>query len=521
MNDVSTIKPGTRIKNRYEILCLIGQGGFGATYKAIDNLINRFVAIKVSKMNLSHEAHVLKELKNVPHISHIYDYFVENHTYFIVMRLITGTSLTSYQKECGGTIPSSILKQMLPSVLITLDQMHQIGIIHRDISPGNFLLTDENTLYLIDFGAATSINQKSLVNNLIFKHKGFDSPEQKDINSQGPWTDIYSLCCTIYYLLVGEGVPLPADRMNYDPVPSMLMKVSLTNKMQNAIIRGLSTDITKRYQCIHDFSMDFFGNEKESDFGSKSYKVHYHARTDIGTRPINQDNFMVDTLFSYAGEDCEIKGYIDCDNEDLHVVALADGVASQNHGELASKAAIQAVSHFIDAFRYSKDLPQQLIEDFLDQLNEKIITLGNKIGTTASTVTIFLWKNNKYCIANIGDSPAYQLSDRKLSCLTVAHTLVNDKISAGKAVSAKDLHVITRYLGKHNIAGSEMASIKTGTISKGDIFLLCSDGVSNEISDLEKRRIMKKDGDKAIQSLFKHVGKQANMDNCTAIILKF
>lgn len=521
MENELNLKKGTRLKNRYEIISLIGEGGFGATYKAIDNLINRFVAIKVSKSNLSHEAHILKELKNVPHISHIYDYFVENQKHFIVMRLITGTSLSKYQKDNGGTLPSALIKQILPSALITLDQMHKCGIIHRDISPGNFILTEDNTLYLIDFGTATSLKHSSLVNHLMFRHKGFDTPENNDLNSQGPWTDVYSLCSTVYYLLTGEGVPLAEDRLKYDPVPGVLMKASLSNKMQNAMIRGLSTDINKRYKSIHDFSNDFFGKDTNNDLGNDSYSVHYHARTDIGDRPVNQDNFMVDTLFSYAGEDCEIKGYIDCHKDDLHVVALADGVASSNHGELASKAAIQAVSHFIDAFKYSDGLPQNLLEEFLTQLNEKIITLGKKVGKTASTITIFLWKNNEYCITNIGDSPVYMLSGKQLTCLSAAHTIAKEKIAKGEIVSAKDLHSITRYLGKENTAGSDMASMKTGTISKGDIFLICSDGIANATTDLEKQKYMKKDGYKAIQAFFKHAHKHPNMDNSTAIILKF
>lgn len=521
MEKALELKKGTQLKNRYEILHLLGEGGFGATYKAVDNLTNRFVAIKVSEHSLSQEAHILKELKNVPHISHIYDYFVEDQKHYLVMRLITGTSLSEYQKEKGGTIPSNELKQMLPSALITLDQMHKCGVVHRDISPGNFIVTDENTLYLIDFGTATSLKHSSLVNHLIFKHKGFDTPELKDLNSQGPWTDVYSLCSTIYYLLTGEGVPLAADRQNFDPVSSYLMRASLSNRMQNAILRGLSTDITKRYQSIHDFSNDFFGNEEDNELAKQSYSVHYHARTDIGTRPINQDNFMVDTLFSYAGEDCEIKGNIDCNSNELHVVAIADGVASLNHGELASKAAIQAVSHFIDSFKYSDELPQRLIEEFLTGLNEKILTLGTKVGKTASTITIFLWKNNTYCVANIGDSPVYKLSGKQLTCLSTAHTRAKERIAAGQTVSARDLHSITRFLGKQNVAGSDMASIKTGTINKGDIFLICSDGIDNVTTSAEKQKFLKKDGYKTIQAFFKRAHKHPNMDNSTAIVLKF
>ena len=143
------------------------------------------------------------------------------------------------------------------------------------------------------------------------------------------------------------------------------------------------------------------------------------------------------------------------------------------------------------------------------------------MGKTASTITIFLWKNNEFCIANIGDSPVYRLSDKQITCLTTIHTKAKEKISTGEFVSAKDLHSITRYLGKPNTAGSDMASIKNGTIKKGDIFLICSDGIANATTDLEKKKYMKRDGYKAITSLFKHAHKQLNMDNSTAIILKF
>lgn len=515
------LKRGTRLKNRYEIIGVLGQGGFACTYKAIDNLVNRYVAIKASENSLSHEAKILKALHNIPHISHLYDSFTENGMSFIVMRLVTGRSLTDYQKERGGTISVNVLKQLLPSVLITLDQMHDHGIIHRDISPGNFIIDEENTLYLIDFGAATAIKESGLKNIFNFNHKGLDAPEHLNSAAQGAWTDVFSLCATIVYLLTGEGIALPEDRRVFDPVPGMLTRCSLPTRMQNALIKGLSLDPTKRYQSIHDFANDFYGKDMQSSSLEQVYSVHYHARTDIGTRPVNQDNFMIDMLFAYAGEDCEIKGYIDCNADELHAVALADGVASSNHGELASKAAIQAVSHFIDYYRDNQDLPQTLLEDFLDQVNEKIIFLGTKLGKTASTLSIFLWKNNQYFAANIGDSPIYKLSGGTLSCLTTAHTVARMKMAKGEMVTPKDLHALTSYLGKENAAGSQLATIRTGTIEKGDIFLICSDGISEVLTDDEKKKYMKKDGDKTIRTIFKHAHKKPDVDNCTAIILKF
>jgi len=516
------IRRGTRLKNRYEILEQIGEGGFGNTYKAIDCLVNRFVAIKCSKHNLAHEANILKAVNNVPHISHIYDYFVVESYHFIVMRLVKGKSLSTVRDENGGKLSAGFLKEILPSVFITLDQIHDRGIIHRDISPGNFLLTEGNILYLIDFGAATSLKESNLKNHHVFMHIGLDAPEHSDTSKQGEWTDIYSLCAMIVHLLTGEGMPSADDRRKFDPIPSMLTGLSLSAKMQNALIRGLSLDQKFRYESVMAFANDFLGIERNTDTSFKEhYSVHYHARTDIGSRDINQDNFMVDKLFAYAGEDCEIKGNIDCDSDEYHVVAIADGVASAMHSELTSKAVIQAVSHFIDNYKYSDVIAEKLLEDLMDQINEKILILSEKIGKTASTVAILLWKNDDYCAVNIGDSPIYQLSGNKLTCLSAKHTVAREKIDKGQEVHKEDIHVLTRYLGKSGIVGSQMACIKTGKITKGDIFLICSDGVSISLSDVQKIRYMKKDGDKAIKKIYEKCEREPNMDNCTAIILKF
>lgn len=512
---------GTRLKNRYEIVNVLGKGGFGTTYKAIDHLVNRFVAVKCSEMSLAHEAKILKAMENVPNISHLYDYFVIDNKHFLVMKLISGKSLSEFRGECGGTISINILKELLPSALITLDQMHERGIIHRDISPGNFLLSEDNRLVLIDFGSATSTKERSLRSNTIFRHIGLEAPENDNLAEIGEWTDIYSLSVMIVFLLTGEGIPSPEDRMKYDPVPGLLTRLSLTGKMQNALIHGLSLDRNKRYQSVQLFADEFYGRKSQSEVKTKAYSVHYHARTDIGMRDINQDNFMVDKKFAYAGEDCEIKGYIDCEQDELHVVAVADGVASANHSELASKAAIQAVSHFIDNYRNEEGVHETLIEELLNQLNEKILSLGRKIGRTASTISLLFWKNDTFIAANIGDSPIYLLRNNHLEILSEEHTVARKKIKEGLNVLPEEFHALTEFLGKNMIAGSEMACIKTGTIKKGDIFLVCSDGIKGAVPELKIKRYLKKDGDKTIADLYKKAYMHDGMDNCTAIILKF
>ena len=516
-----TLEKGHRLHNRYEIRSVLGQGGFGTVYKAVDNLLNQIVAIKSSSKSLYKESRLLMALKDVPYISHIYDYFVEDGSDYIVMRYVKGVSLASYYREDSSRINVSFIKSVLPSISMSLYQMHKLGIVHRDISPGNLLLTEDGSLYLIDFGTATSTKHDSLKNMLHFSHKGLDAPERTNEMLLGPGTDIYSLCATIIFLLSGEGVPSYTDRLQYDPVPQFLPKLSLSGKQQNALMKGLSININNRYNDISDFVRDFKGDGSIFDNTNINYLVKYNAKTDIGKKFINQDNFMIDTYFTYAGEDCTIQGIFPSDSGHIHMVAVADGVTNSNHGELASKAAIQAVSHFIDSYKFRDELPDRLLEELLNQLNEKLISLGNKIGSTATTISILLWKNNTYYAANIGDSPIYLLRGSKLMRLSTPHTKAHEMLATNPNITMKDVHALTRYLGKKNSSGSQMASYSFGQLSFGDTFLLCTDGISNAVNDDILKKALKKEGEKTLAALWKCATKLENMDNCSAVVVKF
>ena len=132
-----------------------------------------------------------------------------------------------------------------------------------------------------------------------------------------------------------------------------------------------------------------------------------------------------------------------------------------------------------------------------------------------------IWKDKDYCIANVGDSPVYLLQKGRLKHLSREHTLVNEKLENNQPVNIRDLHILTRYMGKSKIAGSDMAFFSSGRIQEGDVFLICTDGVTNSLDTDSMPRYMKMDGDKAMRKIFKCCSRSEQMDNCTAIILKF
>lgn len=534
---------GIKLKNRYEIVKVLGQGAFGITYSAFDHLINARVVVKEfypqdavsrncavsreliysedvhlqerinrSRSNFIREAQIHKRLKDTPYIARYRDYFEENNTFYLVMNQINGTAVTRFHGSRKKFF------EACSSVLDALESIHAMGIIHRDISPGNLILAEDGNIYLIDFGAAAVLDSSDeLYSREVADHKGFNAPEYNDISKQGTWTDIYMLCSVIVYVLSGEAVQLPADRMQHDTVPQLLVGHGISGDVQNALMQGLQLDIESRIQTAGRLRERLYKNAAKDIFTPQ--KVEYAYFTSTNKRAINQDSFVVDLECAYQGEDCSGEGVIKCEKDHTYLIAVADGVGGSCHGELASRAVCQALTHFLENYAGSTSLIERLVERLLDQVNEKIVHLGTKIGKTATTVSILMWRNDRYYAINIGDSPIYHYSRAQLERLSVPHTKAHMNMLSDRGVKLSDTHTLVNYLGKDGIAGSDMISYREGKIRKGDIFMVCSDGVSDEVSDGHQKMLWGLWKLKAVNRI-KKIIKKAKGDNATAIVIR-
>ncbi|MCD7836357.1 MAG: protein phosphatase 2C domain-containing protein [Lachnospiraceae bacterium] len=513
---------GGILKNRYRIISVLGMGGFGITYRAEDRLLNCYVAVKGSSLGFKREAALLEAVRDVPYIARLRDYFEEAGTEYIVLNLIEGKTLLEYAKECGGTLPAAEALSLLRNTFDTLLKLHDIGYIHRDISPGNLMLSEDNRVYLIDFGAAASFGENNKSDDKpIFRHKGLEAPEHSQPDLQGPWTDIFSLCATIVYLITGEGIAEARDRQLFDRLPRLLTRSALSSRQQNALIKGLNPDISRRFADAGQIYEELYGEELTAGETAEEWRVFYHARTYIGSRQLNQDNFAVDSLFYYKGEDCEQSGVLSCRPKEIHVAVVCDGVGGSNHGELAAKAAVQAVIHFAEAHPEGDALPDRLLEELLDQINEKILQLGEKIGRTATTLSLLMWRGDRCYAVNIGDSPIYFLRGGRLKRISTPHTRAELNIMQQKPLQLRDCNTLMKYLGKSGVTGSQMADFYYGRLMKGDTLLICSDGVSKKLEESRLKRYLAKKEGKSIPAIFKAIEKSEHNDNCTAIVLKF
>lgn len=544
---------GTILQDRYEVISVLGTGGFGITYRAVDQLLNCYVAVKeffpqrwasrdthVSpavtyacegegqriveecRRNFRHEARILKAVRDVPYIARRRDYFEENKTEYIVLNLIQGETLSAYTKKRGGTLPATEVLSLLSYTFDTLKYLHGTGIIHRDICPGNLMLSEDGVLYLIDFGSATAYDGKDeFTSSQVFEHKGFEAPESSRLDKQGPWTDIFSLCAMMVYLITGEGIAEARSGRYMEELPQLLMGTALSARQQNALLHGMNPEISYRFQDVEQFHRELYGEDLTGKDLPEKWEVFYHAGTCIGSRKINQDNFMVDTVCYYKGEDCKQMGTLTCRPEEIHVAAVCDGVGGSNYGELASKAAVQAVIHFVEQQPRKDVLPDRLLEDLLDQVNEKILLLCEKIGQTATTISLFLWQGNRYYAVNIGDSPIFRLRKGKLKRISTPQTRADLNIMTQRPVQKEDYNTLMEFLGKKGVSGSQMAAFRYGKLQKGDTFLVCSDGVSKQIGESRLKHFLSKKGEKTIPAMFKTIARSVENDNYTAIVLKF
>lgn len=288
------LRKGTRLIGRYTIEGVLGQGGFGITYLGIDELHEKKVAIKeffpqgIVTRNIEYQDTVtvtfvgkkdnyekgkerfLKEARTMAKFSKdegivkALDFFEINNTAYIVMEYLEGVTLKQYLAE-NKRIDAEDLVELLVPLIESLDEIHSQGLIHRDISPDNIMVLPDGRIKLMDFGAArdyTEFGEKSL--SIVLK-PGYAPPEQYQTHGvQGPWTDIYALCATMYKCITGENPPDAIERVMDDHLKKISeFGIAIPPQEEAAIIKGMSVSAKDRYQDIKDFCEDLYGGYEE------------------------------------------------------------------------------------------------------------------------------------------------------------------------------------------------------------------------------------------------------------------
>lgn len=328
--------PETILNNKYVVGNPVGSGGFGITYVGLDVSLQLKVAVKeffpkefvernnsisasvnciqtgirekdianeiifkTEKDKVINEARTLAKFSKESSIVSVRDYFEANNTAYIVMEYIEGDTLEYYILH-NGTISADKAFDMLLPIMNVLAKLHNQNIIHRDVSPDNIMF-DGSNLKLLDFGAAREVlNNSSKSVSVMVKH-GFAPEEQYRKKGRiGAWTDIYSLCATIYFCITGQIPENALDRKEADELkyPSSLGAV-INKQQERALMYGLNVSSKDRCESIEELINVWNGAEIQkntTDMETERYQetvdIYSFSKNTVDARRINRDTII-------------------------------------------------------------------------------------------------------------------------------------------------------------------------------------------------------------------------------------
>ena len=278
----------TILEGRYLIGKVLGEGGFGITYIGLDLRLEERVAIKEfyptgsvtryakhseaveatsaegeillerEREKFLNEARTMSRFSGESSIVHVKDFFYANSTAYIVMEFIDGETMQQRLKEKGPENDFNKLLDMLRPVIKDLDDVHRAGFIHRDISPSNLMVDKSGSVKLLDFGTAREVNEDGEKSLSIVLKPGFAPEEQyRRRGQQGPWTDVYALCATIYKLCTGVTPEVSVDRLAVDSLePPSKFGVKINPQQEAVLARGLAVRREDRIQSAAELLED-------------------------------------------------------------------------------------------------------------------------------------------------------------------------------------------------------------------------------------------------------------------------
>ena len=414
---------GSVLQKRYRIVRVIGAGGFGITYEAMDELnkircaIKEFAPMEVAvraadgitmipssrdkttlyehgKRRFLEEAEILRRLQNVKAVVSITDYFLENGTCYFVMEYLDGVTLKLLLKNIGGKLPLNQALPILSELGTALEKVHkQCNIFHRDISPDNIIITKQGEVKLIDFGNAKFIITDGQQQLSVVLKPGFAPYEQySSSGKQGSYTDVYSLACTFYYALSGVMIPQASERIaGATYVPLSKMNPEIPDYISNAFDRALEIQYKQRTQTMMNFLEDLRLLKKSDTSNLNSSEESIRNANVISKAPVRKQPYL--DVIEQSGRTMR---YILPQNAPVilgrsqiqaQIVLVGDSYISKNHCEIffdSTEQAFYIQDHstngtYMNGQRLDKEKIYILEENKLFSVGNQIIRL--KAGT--------------------------------------------------------------------------------------------------------------------------------------------
>lgn len=298
------IEKGQKINDRYEVIKSIGEGGMANVYLAYDTILDRRVAVKVLRGDLSNDEKFVRRFQREalsasslshPNIVEMYDVGEDNGIYYIVMEYIEGKTLKQLIKKRGALTLSEAIDIML-QITDGISQAHDSYIIHRDLKPQNIMIKEDGTIKITDFGIAMALNSTQLTQtNSVMGSVHYLPPEQASGKGSTIRSDIYSMGILFYEILTGtlpfkgeNAVEIALKQMR-DEIPSVRKKnPAIPQSVENVILKATAKNPKNRYSDSKEMHADLLTvlNDERMDEPKLVFKYPEHE-VDENTKTIS------------------------------------------------------------------------------------------------------------------------------------------------------------------------------------------------------------------------------------------
>ena len=298
------ITKGQKINGRYEIIRSIGEGGMANVYLGYDTILDRNVAIKILRGDLSNDEKFVRRFQREalsasslahPNIVEMYDVGEDDNIYYIVMEYVEGKTLKQLLKKRGSLTLSEAIDIML-QITDGMAHAHNSYIIHRDLKPQNIMIKDDGQIKITDFGIAMALNATQLTQtNSVMGSVHYLPPEQASGKGCTIKSDIYSMGIIFYELLTGSlpfrgenAVEIALKHMR-DPLPDLREEnPSIPQSIENIILKSTAKNPKNRYDDAKSMHDDLLTALDDDRINEEPYKYKYPESDNESTKNLKK-----------------------------------------------------------------------------------------------------------------------------------------------------------------------------------------------------------------------------------------